>query len=277
MYEAHPRRAAGIGIFLTLASNGIDALQTIGAEERALAAGFPTRDDNSQHHRQDAGSGSHGTVIPRRGDQPHPQARPPAQGDPRGGHRPRHRHPAAVVGLVVREDRLCGGGSTRSPVSAGAFEAVEQDGARHPELRGKTLVRRYLTPGGRVPKIEEHSVHGRHPSRIRAEERSAAQHRDPGRSFWRGQLRIALLGYVMCPGRRSSHPERHALVALAQGTGLATEHHATVEDRPPRNRPVLGRSAHAGSDCCIRVETTVTRSRPTGSPTGSGTSTLEVF
>jgi len=42
VYEAHPRSAAGIGIFLTLASNGIDALQTIGAEERALAAGFPT-------------------------------------------------------------------------------------------------------------------------------------------------------------------------------------------------------------------------------------------
>jgi len=42
VYEAHPRGAAGIGIFLTLASNGIDALQTIGAEERALAVGFPT-------------------------------------------------------------------------------------------------------------------------------------------------------------------------------------------------------------------------------------------
>jgi FAD-dependent urate hydroxylase len=42
VYEAHPRSAEGIGIFLTLASNGIDALRTIDADPRALAAGFPT-------------------------------------------------------------------------------------------------------------------------------------------------------------------------------------------------------------------------------------------
>jgi FAD-dependent urate hydroxylase len=42
VYEAHPRSAEGIGIFLTLASNGIDALRTIGADGPALAAGFPT-------------------------------------------------------------------------------------------------------------------------------------------------------------------------------------------------------------------------------------------
>jgi 2-polyprenyl-6-methoxyphenol hydroxylase-like FAD-dependent oxidoreductase len=42
VYEAHPQSAEGIGIFLTLASNGIDALRTIGADARALAAGFPT-------------------------------------------------------------------------------------------------------------------------------------------------------------------------------------------------------------------------------------------
>jgi len=42
VYEAHPRSAEGIGIFLTLASNGIDALRTIDAEGPALAAGFPT-------------------------------------------------------------------------------------------------------------------------------------------------------------------------------------------------------------------------------------------
>jgi FAD-dependent urate hydroxylase len=42
VYEAHPRNAEGIGIFLTLASNGIDALRTIDADPRALAAGFPT-------------------------------------------------------------------------------------------------------------------------------------------------------------------------------------------------------------------------------------------
>ena len=42
VYEAHPRSAEGIGIFLTLASNGIDALRTIDADTRAVAAGFPT-------------------------------------------------------------------------------------------------------------------------------------------------------------------------------------------------------------------------------------------
>jgi FAD-dependent urate hydroxylase len=42
VYEAHPRSAEGIGIFLTLASNGIDALRTIDADRLPLAAGFPT-------------------------------------------------------------------------------------------------------------------------------------------------------------------------------------------------------------------------------------------
>jgi 2-polyprenyl-6-methoxyphenol hydroxylase-like FAD-dependent oxidoreductase len=42
VYEAHPTSAEGIGTFLTIASNGIDALRAIGADETALAAGFPT-------------------------------------------------------------------------------------------------------------------------------------------------------------------------------------------------------------------------------------------
>jgi FAD-dependent urate hydroxylase len=42
VYEAHPTRAEGIGTFLTIASNGIDALRVIGADEPVLAAGFPT-------------------------------------------------------------------------------------------------------------------------------------------------------------------------------------------------------------------------------------------
>jgi FAD-dependent urate hydroxylase len=42
VYEAHSGGAEGIGAFLTLASNGIDALRTIGADRPALAAGFPT-------------------------------------------------------------------------------------------------------------------------------------------------------------------------------------------------------------------------------------------
>lgn len=42
VYEAHPGRAEGVGTFLTVASNGIDALKAIGADEPALAVGFPT-------------------------------------------------------------------------------------------------------------------------------------------------------------------------------------------------------------------------------------------
>jgi hypothetical protein len=42
IYEAHPSGAEGIGTFLTIASNGINALRAIGADQTALAAGFPT-------------------------------------------------------------------------------------------------------------------------------------------------------------------------------------------------------------------------------------------
>ncbi len=42
IYEARPAGADGIGAFLTVASNGIDALRTLGADKPALAAGFPT-------------------------------------------------------------------------------------------------------------------------------------------------------------------------------------------------------------------------------------------
>jgi FAD-dependent urate hydroxylase len=42
IYETHPAGADGIGVFLTLASNGVDALRTLGADKPALAAGFPT-------------------------------------------------------------------------------------------------------------------------------------------------------------------------------------------------------------------------------------------
>ena len=42
VYEAHPDTAEGTGTFLTIASNGIDALRAIDAAEPALAAGFPT-------------------------------------------------------------------------------------------------------------------------------------------------------------------------------------------------------------------------------------------
>jgi FAD-dependent urate hydroxylase len=42
VYEARPRGAEGIGVFLTIASNGIDALRTIETDGPVLAAGFPT-------------------------------------------------------------------------------------------------------------------------------------------------------------------------------------------------------------------------------------------
>lgn len=42
IYEARPDGADGIGAFLTLATNGIDALRALDAEDRVLAAGFPT-------------------------------------------------------------------------------------------------------------------------------------------------------------------------------------------------------------------------------------------
>jgi 2-polyprenyl-6-methoxyphenol hydroxylase-like FAD-dependent oxidoreductase len=42
VYEAHSTAAEGIGVFLTLATNGVDALRTLGAEQPAIAAGLPT-------------------------------------------------------------------------------------------------------------------------------------------------------------------------------------------------------------------------------------------
>ena len=42
VYEAHSTGADGIGVFLTLGSNGVDALRVLGADKPAVAAGFPT-------------------------------------------------------------------------------------------------------------------------------------------------------------------------------------------------------------------------------------------
>lgn len=42
VYEAHPTGAGSAGVFLTLASNGVDALRVLGADRPALTAGFPT-------------------------------------------------------------------------------------------------------------------------------------------------------------------------------------------------------------------------------------------
>jgi FAD-dependent urate hydroxylase len=42
IYEAHDVGADGIGAFLTVASNGVDALRVLDADQQALAAAFPT-------------------------------------------------------------------------------------------------------------------------------------------------------------------------------------------------------------------------------------------
>lgn len=42
VYEAAPMSAIGIGEFLTLATNGVNALRTLDADAPAIAAGFPT-------------------------------------------------------------------------------------------------------------------------------------------------------------------------------------------------------------------------------------------
>lgn len=42
IYEAYPTPADDVGVFLTVASNGIDALRTIGSDKDVVAAGFPT-------------------------------------------------------------------------------------------------------------------------------------------------------------------------------------------------------------------------------------------
>jgi FAD-dependent urate hydroxylase len=42
VYEAHATSAEGLGAFLTVATNGVHALWTLGADESAIAAGFPT-------------------------------------------------------------------------------------------------------------------------------------------------------------------------------------------------------------------------------------------
>ncbi|WP_330294474.1 FAD-dependent monooxygenase [Streptomyces sp. NBC_00503] len=42
VYEAHTTGADGVGVFLTLGSNGIDALRTIDADAPAITAGFAT-------------------------------------------------------------------------------------------------------------------------------------------------------------------------------------------------------------------------------------------
>ena len=73
VYEAHPTRAEGTGTFLTIASNGIDALRVIGAARRWPPLSHLTI--AAQHHRQEPGRGPHRPDPARRDHQPHPQTR----------------------------------------------------------------------------------------------------------------------------------------------------------------------------------------------------------
>jgi len=76
VYEAHPTRAEGTGTFLTIASNGIDALRVIGRRRAGAGRRLSHPDDHAaQHHRQEPGRGPHRPDPARRDHQPHPQTR----------------------------------------------------------------------------------------------------------------------------------------------------------------------------------------------------------
>lgn len=65
VYEAHPTCADGVGAFLTLGSNGVDALRVLGADEPALAAGFPTPGITLRNHAgKHLGESSTGQALP---------------------------------------------------------------------------------------------------------------------------------------------------------------------------------------------------------------------
>src|ERR687889_296319 len=42
VYEAYPKPTEEVGSYLTVATNGLDALRAVGADTPVLAAGFPT-------------------------------------------------------------------------------------------------------------------------------------------------------------------------------------------------------------------------------------------
>lgn len=78
-------------------------------------------------------------------------------------------------------------------------------------------------------------MHGRHRAGYEPKNGQLLNTVTPDGPLGAARPRIAWLGHVMWPARRSSHPVRHAPVPLGQGTGLAMQHHATViQTRPPR-------------------------------------------
>nr|WP_269091112.1 NAD(P)/FAD-dependent oxidoreductase [Actinopolymorpha cephalotaxi] len=51
VYETHPHDTDGLGVFLTLGSNGVHALRVLDADEPVLALGFPTPGITLRNHR----------------------------------------------------------------------------------------------------------------------------------------------------------------------------------------------------------------------------------
>ena len=105
VYEAYPTSAEGIGAFLTLATNGVDALRTLGADQPAIAAA-------SRLTRSSCGVAPASAWV-RRGER-----------DPRGWH---HRLHHKARRPVRRHERP--GGGARHPIEHGkrlvAAEPVE--------------------------------------------------------------------------------------------------------------------------------------------------------
>jgi len=64
VYEAHTPTSEEVGSLLTVATNGIDALRTIGTDTPVLAAAFPTHRPAVERHRPAAGAASNGGVLP---------------------------------------------------------------------------------------------------------------------------------------------------------------------------------------------------------------------
>ena len=92
VYEAHGPTTEEVGSYLTVATNGLDALRAIDAHEAVLAAGFPTPVNvlmSSTGRR--LGAASNGGRRTGRNRQPYRQAGAAVPGLTRGSGRPRHR------------------------------------------------------------------------------------------------------------------------------------------------------------------------------------------
>ena len=86
VYEAHPTGADGVGVFLTLGSNGVDALRVLDADEPALArASRPRRSRCAAAPASASARAVTGVSAARRHDQPDHQARRPLPGAARRG------------------------------------------------------------------------------------------------------------------------------------------------------------------------------------------------